>query len=129
MGEPQCGMASIADTKKQIRTYADRLKERQTSPAAYPSIMKEDVMKLITITLATVLALSSSSFAIAQGVGANGAVREGSSSLRAFTPNRMTPGTTTTGMGRGATGGAYRDNDPNVYRDGQPRSDVNPHGG
>lgn len=86
-------------------------------------------MKLTTITLATVLALSSSSFAIAQGAGANGAVREGSSSLRAFTPNRMTPGTTTTGMGRGATGGAYRDNDPNVYRDGQPRSDVNPHGG
>jgi hypothetical protein len=41
----------------------------------------------------------------------------------------MTPDTTTTGMGRGATGGAYRDNDPNVYRDGQPRSDVNPHGG
>ncbi len=86
-------------------------------------------MKITTITLATMLALSSSSLAIAQGVGANGAAREGPSSFRMFPPNRMTPGTTTTGMGRGATGGAYRDNDPNVYRDGQPRSDVNPHGG
>ena len=86
-------------------------------------------MKITTVALATALALSSSSLVIAQGVGANAAVREGSSSHRAFTPNRMTPGATTTGMGRGATGGAYRDNDPNVYRDGQPRSDVNPHGG
>ena len=86
-------------------------------------------MKITTITLATVLALSSSSVAIAQGVGANGATREGPSSLRMFSPNRMTPGATTAGMGRDETGGMYRDNDPNVYRDGQPRSDVNPHGG
>ena len=84
-------------------------------------------MKLTTITLATALALSSSSLVIAQGVGANGAAREGPFSHRMFSSKLM--GATTTGMGRGATGGAYRDNDPNVYRDGQPRSDVNPHGG
>jgi hypothetical protein len=84
-------------------------------------------MKIKMITLAIVFALSGSS-AIAQGVVTNGTARGGPSSFRAFSPNRMTPGSTT-GMGRGATGGMYQDNDPNVYRDGQPRSDVNPHGG
>jgi hypothetical protein len=95
-------------------------------------ITKEEAMKITTITLAIVLALSGSS-AIAQGVVANGAAREGLSSFRTFSPKHITPdGTTpgsTTGTGRGATGGMYEDNDPNVYRDGQPRSDVNPHGG
>jgi hypothetical protein len=89
-------------------------------------------MKITTITLAIVFALSGS-LAIAQGAVANGTARGGPSSLRTFSPNRMTPGATTpgstTGMGRGATGGMYEDNDPNAYRDGQPRSDVNPHGG
>jgi hypothetical protein len=89
-------------------------------------------MKITTITLAIVLALSGSS-AIAQGAVANGAARGGPFSFRTFSPNGITPGATTpgrtTGMGRGATGGMYEDNDPNVYRDGQPRSDVNPHGG
>lgn len=83
-------------------------------------------MKITTITLATVFALLGSS-AIAQGIVANGAARGGTFSHRMFSSKRM--GATTTGMGGGATGGAYRDNDPNVYRDGQPRSDVNPHGG
>ena len=90
---------------------------------------KEEAMKIVKITLAAVLALSSSSLAIAQGAGAKGAVRQDPSALRISSPNRMIPRATTTGMGRGATAGAYRDNDANVYRDGQPRSDVNPHGG
>lgn len=30
---------------------------------------------------------------------------------------------------RGAVGGTYQNNDTNVYRDGQPRDDINPHGG
>ena len=84
-------------------------------------------MKIATVALATTLALSSSSLAIAQGVGTNGAVREGTSSHSLFSSKRMRA--TTTGMGWGASGGMYRDNDPNVYRDGRPRSDVNPHGG
>ena len=95
----------IADTKKQIRTCADRFSERHTSPTACPPITKEEAMKITTITLAIVLALSGSS-AIAQGVVANGAARGGPSSFRTFSPNRMTPGGTTpgstTGMGRGA---------------------------
>ena len=78
-------------------------------------------MKITTITLMMVFAVSGS-LAIAQGVVANGTAR-GGPSVRTFSPNRMTPGATTpgstTGMGRGAAGGMYEDNDPNVYRDGQ----------
>jgi hypothetical protein len=86
-------------------------------------------MKVTTITLAMVLALSSS-LAIASGAHATVATHEGPSSHRMS--NRLTPGVatpgSTTGMGRGAASGMYRDNDSNVYRDGLPRNDVNPHG-
>ena len=87
-------------------------------------------MKVTTFTLAMVLALSSS---LATGSGAHetGATHEGPSSH--CMSNRLTPGVTTPGsttsMGRGAESGMYRDNDTNVYRDGLPRNDVNPHGG
>jgi hypothetical protein len=120
----------IADTKKQIRTCADRFSERHTSPTACPPITTEEAMKVTTITLSIVLALSSS-LTIASGAHANGAAHGGPSSHRMsnrLTPGVMTPGSIT-GMGRGAAGGMYRDNDPNVYRDGLPRDDVNPHGG
>ena len=89
-------------------------------------------MKVTRVTLVTALALSAS-LTIASGARANEALRGSSSSHRIHSLSRVTPGVTspgiTTGMGRGATGGFYRDNDPNVYRDGLPRSDVNPHGG
>jgi hypothetical protein len=87
-------------------------------------------MKVTTITLAMVLALSSS-LAIASGAHATGATHESPSSHRMsdrLTPGVATPGRTT-GMGRGAASGMYRDNDSNVYSDGLPRNDVNPHGG
>ena len=87
-------------------------------------------MKVTTITLAMVLALSSS-LAFASGTHANGEAHGAPSSHRML--NRLTPGVTTPGsttsMGRGAESGMYRDNDSNVYRDGLPRNDVNPHGG
>jgi hypothetical protein len=91
-------------------------------------------MKIIMVTLATVLVISSG-----LSTGASAAVRErsagamsGPSSPEMFLPNgappsRTTPGYTT-GMGPSATV-----NDPNVYRDGHPLGDVpmspNAHGG
>jgi hypothetical protein len=120
----------IANTKKQIRAFADRFQERHTSPTACTPITKEEAMKVTTITRAMVLALSSS-LAFASGTHANGAAHGAPSSHRMS--NRLAPGVTTPGsttsMGRAAESGMYRDNDANVYRDGLPRNDVNPHGG
>jgi hypothetical protein len=86
-------------------------------------------MKITRVTLATALALSAS-LAIASGARANDAARGGPSSHRLYSPSGVTPGVIspdgTAGMDRG---GFYRDNDTNVYRDGLPRDDVNPHGG
>jgi hypothetical protein len=57
--------------------------------------------------------------------------------VRGFANNYAAPDTASSYSGgidewestRDATSGMYRDNDLNVYRDGQPRDDINPHGG
>ena len=89
-------------------------------------------MKVTTITLVTVLALSTG-LAISSGTKANDAPRRDSFPHRIYFPHRMVPGVTTpgstSGMGGSAPAGMYRDNDTNVYRDGLPRDDLNPHGG